>query len=157
MGLLLKSELIDEQGEIIEQLVYTNIDLPASIPDDLLEPAISGAGYTWYNDDQSAPVTASAADSEPGWTRAGLRGLRAERGGAGSDPASRDPVEHIVFSDGLASVSVFIEQLDAASEPLSGLDTMGAVNAYGRMVEDYQITVVGEVPPSPWSGFPDPS
>ena len=41
---------------------------------------------------------------------------------------------------------MFIEQLDAVSEPLAGLDTMGAVNAYGRMVEDYQITVVGEVP-----------
>jgi sigma-E factor negative regulatory protein RseB len=147
IGLLLKSELIDEQGEIIEQLVYTNIDLPASIPDDLLEPAISGAGYTWYNDDQSVPVTASAVDSEPGWYPGWLpEGF--ELSEVARDPilASRDPVEHLVFSDGLASVSVFIEQLDAASEPLSGLDTMGAVNAYGRMVEDYQITVVGEVP-----------
>ncbi len=147
MGLLLKSELIDEQGEIIEQLVYTNIDLPASIPDDLLEPAISGAGYTWYNDDRSAPMIASAADSEPDWYPGWLPdGF--ELSDVARDPilASRDPVEHLVFSDGLASVSVFIEQLGAASEPLAGLDTMGAVNAYGRMVEGYQITVVGEVP-----------
>jgi sigma-E factor negative regulatory protein RseB len=147
LGLLLKSELIDAQGEIVEQLVYTNIDLPASIPDELLEPAISGAGYTWYNDDRSEPVTASAADNEPGWYPGWLPdGF--ELSEVARDPilASRDPVEHLVFSDGLASVSVFIEQLDAASEPLAGLDTMGAVNAYGRMIEDYQITVVGEVP-----------
>lgn len=147
LGLLLKSELIDEQGEIVEQLVYTNIDLAASIPDELLEPTISGAGYTWYNDDRSESVVASAADSEPGWYPGWLpEGF--ELSDVARDPilASRDPVEHLVFSDGLASVSVFIEQLDAASEPLAGLDTMGAVNAYGRMVEDYQITVVGEVP-----------
>ena len=124
LGLLLKSELIDEQGEIVEQLVYTNIDLPASIPDELLEPAISGAGYTWYNDDRSEPVTASAADSEPGWYPGWLPdGF--ELSDVARDPilASRDPVEH-----------------------LAGLDAMGAVNAYGRMIEDYQITVVGEVP-----------
>ena len=147
LGLLLKSELIDERGEIVEQLVYTNIELPASIPDELLEPAISGAGYTWYNDDRSEPVSAAAADSEPGWYPGWLPdGF--ELSEVARDPilASRDPVEHLVFSDGLASVSVFIEQLDAASEPLAGLDTMGAVNAYGRMIEDYQITVVGEVP-----------
>jgi sigma-E factor negative regulatory protein RseB len=147
LGLLLKSELIDEHDEIVEQLVYTNIDLPANIPDELLEPAISGAGYTWYNDDRSAPMIASAADSEPDWYPGWLPdGF--ELSDVARDPilASRDPVEHLVFSDGLASVSVFIEQLDAASEPLDGLDTMGAVNAYGRMVEDYQITVVGEVP-----------
>jgi sigma-E factor negative regulatory protein RseB len=59
---------------------------------------------------------------------------------------SRDPVEHLVFSDGLASVSVFIERLDTASQPLDGLDSVGAVNAYGSMAGDLQITVVGEVP-----------
>ncbi len=147
LGLLLKSELIDEGGEIIEQLVYTNIDLPASIPDELLEPAISGAGYTWYNDDQSESVTAAAGDREPGWYPGWLPdGFELSQ--VARDPilASRDPVEHLVFSDGLASISVFIERLDAASEPLAGLDSMGAVNAYGRMIEDYQITVVGEVP-----------
>ncbi len=147
LGLLLRSELIDERGEIVEQLVYTNIDLPANIPDELLEPAISGAGYTWYNDDRTESAVASAADSEPGWYPGWLpNGF--ELSDVARDPilASREPVEHLVFSDGLASVSVFIEQLGAAGEPLAGLDTMGAVNAHGRMVEDYQITVVGEVP-----------
>jgi sigma-E factor negative regulatory protein RseB len=43
-------------------------------------------------------------------------------------------------------VSIFIERLDTASEPLTGLDSMGAMNAYGSMVDEFQITVVGEVP-----------
>jgi len=147
LGLLLKSELIDAQGTIVEQLVYTNIALPARIPDELLEPEISGAGYTWYNDDQAESAVASGSASEPDWYPGWLPdGF--ELSDLARDPilASRDSVEHLVFSDGLASVSVFIEQLDAASETLAGLDAMGAVNAFGRMVGDYQITVVGEVP-----------
>ncbi len=146
-GLLLKSELIDEHGEIVEQLVYTNIDWPVEIPDALLEPEISGAGYTWYNDEQAEPTAASGAGAErvwyPGWLPDGFELRDRARGPI---LASRDAVVHLAFSDGLASVSVFIERLDAASKALDGLDTMGAVNAYGSMVDDIQITVVGEVP-----------
>jgi sigma-E factor negative regulatory protein RseB len=142
--LLLKSELVDEQGEIIEQLVYTNIELPESISDELLEPQISGAGYTWYRDEQAAPAKAKGEPSwYPGWLPDGFE-LRDHA--RDSILSSRESVEHLVFSDGLASVSVFIERLDEASEPLAGLDSMGAVNAFGAMVGDLQITVVGEVP-----------
>ena len=146
-GLLLKSELIGDDAEIVEQLVYTNIDWPAEISDELLEPEISGAGYTWYNDDKRDAASASEAVAEPGWYPQWLPDGFQLRDHA-RDPilASRDPVEHLVFSDGLASVSVFIERLDTTSKPLDGLSSMGAVNAYGIMVDDLQITVVGEVP-----------
>ena len=143
--LLLKSELINEHGEIVEQLVYTNIELPAEIPDALLEPEISGAGYTWYRDDEVAPAAGVGGEPSwyPGWLPDGFALSDHLR-----DPilSSRDAVEHLVFSDGLASMSIFIERLDTASEPLAGLDSMGAVNAYGSMVDGFQITVVGEVP-----------
>ena len=145
--LLLKSELIGAHTEIVEQLVYTNIDWPAEISDELLEPEISGAGYTWYKDEPRDPATVSEAVAEPGWYPQWLPDGFQLRDHA-RDPilASRDPVEHLVFSDGLASVSVFIERLDTTSAPLDGLSSMGAVNAFGSMVGDFQITVVGEVP-----------
>jgi len=145
-NLLLKSELINEHGEIVEQLVYTNIELPDSISDELLEPEISGAGYTWYRD-KEVEATSARTNPEPNWYPSWLPDGFDLRELA-RDPilASRDPVEHLVFSDGLASLSVFIERLDGTSEPLDGLDSMGAVNAFGSMVGDLQITVVGEVP-----------
>ena len=147
-GLLLKSELIDEHGEIVEQLVYTNIELPESIPDELLKPDASGAGYTWYRDEQTeAPAPKTGAGAEPHWYPGWLPdGFALREHARDSILESRDPVEHLVFSDGLASISVFIERLDTASQPLDGLDSMGAVNAFGSMVDDLQITVVGEVP-----------
>lgn len=148
-GLLLKSELIGEHAEIVEQLVYTNIDLPAEISDELLEPAISGAGYTWYEDDGHSSSDASGSGAEPRWHPGWLPdGFELRDYAQNSILASRDPVEHLMFSDGLASVSVFIERLGAASEPLDGLSSMGAVNAFGSMVDGFQVTVVGEVPAS---------
>ena len=145
-GLLLKSELINEHDEIVEQLVYTHIELPERIPDSLLEPEISGAGYTWYRDKPAGPSSVAGSSEPhwyPGWVPEGFV-LREHAEDAILD--SRDPVEHLVFSDGLASVSVFIERLDTTSQPLDGFDNVGAVNAYGSMVGDLQITVVGEVP-----------
>jgi sigma-E factor negative regulatory protein RseB len=57
------------------------------------------------------------------------------------------PVEQVVFSDGLASVSVFIEEeVEHNPANLLGGTRMGAVNVHGRMLGDYHVTVVGEVP-----------
>ena len=56
------------------------------------------------------------------------------------------PVEHFMYSDGLSSVSIFVEKRMKSSKNLVGGSTMGAINAYGRAVENYHVTVVGEVP-----------
>jgi sigma-E factor negative regulatory protein RseB len=57
------------------------------------------------------------------------------------------PVGQVVYSDGLAAVSVFIEPLAGRAEaPQMGLATMGAVNVYTREVANHLVTVVGEAP-----------
>ena len=53
---------------------------------------------------------------------------------------------HLVYSDGLASVSVFIEESQGEGRHLEGEASMGAMNAYGNTVDGYVVTVVGEVP-----------
>jgi sigma-E factor negative regulatory protein RseB len=55
-------------------------------------------------------------------------------------------VHHIVFSDGLASVSLFIETLGKTSSPKVGYLVQGATNVYATTLDGYQIIVVGEVP-----------
>lgn len=54
-------------------------------------------------------------------------------------------LEHFVFSDGLASVSVYVEE-SQGDDGLDGVSTMGAVNAFGRTLKGYHVTAVGEVP-----------
>ena len=55
-------------------------------------------------------------------------------------------VRHLVFTDGLASVSVFIEKHQASMPNLVGASRMGAVNAFGRLIQNHHVTAVGEVP-----------
>jgi sigma-E factor negative regulatory protein RseB len=54
--------------------------------------------------------------------------------------------EQMVFTDGLASVSVFIEKQTAGENPFVGSARMGAVHAFGNVVDGHQVTVIGDVP-----------
>ena len=54
-------------------------------------------------------------------------------------------VAHIVYSDGLAAVSVFIEPLPK-TRPAQNLSHQGAVHIYMRPVSDHMVTVLGEAP-----------
>jgi len=56
------------------------------------------------------------------------------------------PAGQMVYSDGLAAVSVFIEPLESGGQVRSGLASMGAINIYTREVANHVVTVVGEAP-----------
>ena len=59
---------------------------------------------------------------------------------------SNTPVRHLVLSDGLASVSVFIEPRSPQTEAMRGLAKVGAAFAFSRDLDGHQVTAVGEVP-----------
>jgi hypothetical protein len=61
---------------------------------------------------------------------------------------SGGPVEHLVFTDGIASVSVFVEIGRAAvSAEHDDAASMGTSSAYSTVVQGFRVTAVGEVPP----------
>ena len=55
--------------------------------------------------------------------------------------------EHLIYSDGLAAVSVYVESEGANSGQSPGMSRLGTTHAYSRHAEDILITVVGDVPP----------
>ena len=61
-------------------------------------------------------------------------------------PDAGSGLRHLVYSDGLATVSLFIEPAVAASEQAEGLSQIGAANAYTTTIRGHMITAVGEVP-----------
>ena len=143
--LMLKSELKDDSGWPVEQILFTDIAFLPEVPPELLKPAISGKGYTWYNN-SAAGATTMAADKS-GWEVTSLPG--------GFMMSSREkqeavensmPLEHMVYSDGLAMVSVFIEKVNEVSIPQAQPTKIGGVNAFATSIDGYQITAVGEVP-----------
>ena len=76
-------------------------------------------------------------DLPPGFTKV-IEGYRTLRG----KPAQ---VAHLVFSDGLVAVSVFIEPTPANPQPV-GLSQQGGINVYSRQLDDHLVTVLGEAP-----------
>ena len=67
-------------------------------------------------------------------------------------PGAHDPVAHLVFTDGLASVSVFVESRSAVlpqnQQPVSGVANVGSASAFSTVVDGHKVTAVGEVPPA---------
>lgn len=145
-GLLLKSELLDAAGSPVEQMMFTDIEVLDSVPDADLQPALRGEDYTRERHRAEPPAAAPAIAADNGdWTVAGLPpGFMLTHRSRHAMPASSGEVEHLVFSDGLATVSVYIEPRGESG--LNGISSMGAVNALGLRHGEHQITVVGEVP-----------
>lgn len=144
--LLLRSDLVDADGQAIEQMMFTQMEIQDDVLDSSeLLPALQGEDYTvmGHTDPDHPEHTAVVEDSpwQVDWLPAGFMLTHRNQH---QMPSHRDPVEHLVFSDGLATVSVYIEP----SRPggLAGASRMGAVNAAGRVVDGHQVTVVGEVP-----------
>ena len=63
-------------------------------------------------------------------------------------PGSSEPVAHLVFTDGVASVSVFVEPRKPDAQAAEGPSRVGSSSAFTTVVDDHQVTVVGEVPPN---------
>jgi len=144
--LLLRSELTAATGDAIEQVMFTAVEFPQTIAGQKLLPDMDGADFTWHREPSEQPETGdSAADSR--WKVAQVPdGFMLTDHGWHQLSADDAGVEHWVYSDGLASVSVYIEKSLKDSEAYSGVSHRGALNAYGTMVGGYYVTVVGEVP-----------
>jgi len=61
-------------------------------------------------------------------------------------PGKKMPVTHLIFSDGLSVLSLFVEPVDPGVQRLRGLSAEGAIGAYAREVDGYSVTTMGEVP-----------
>jgi sigma-E factor negative regulatory protein RseB len=143
-GLLLKADLLDTGGQPIEQFMFTHLKVGAAIPDEAFEPEPGGQGLVWHRADPAANPPPAGTSR---WQLTELpKGYRLTSHIARQLPTRRVPIEHLVYSDGLATVSVFVEKSDKPAGAAHGVSRMGAVHAYSRRVDGHQVTVVGEVP-----------
>jgi sigma-E factor negative regulatory protein RseB len=142
----LKSELTDENGELVEQILFTQIEMLESIPASALEPTIDTAGFEWLRPPESVELTAEVPDQIP-WRASILPGgFRLSAATQSPIAGSEYPVEHLVYSDGLATVSVFIEDPNTKAEVREGFSNVGSTNAFSLTLRGRKVTAVGEVP-----------
>lgn len=143
-GLLLRADLMSDQGRMLEQFMFTQIRLGGPIPDEALEPRTPMTGLVRYDDSDVAGGGPSKS-----WRAAHLpKGFRLTSVVLRRLPKADRVVQQLVYSDSLAAVSVFIEELDGdvAREMVEGPMRMGALYALGRFLNGHHVTVVGEVP-----------
>ena len=142
-GLLLKCMTMNERNEPIEQITFNQLALLNTLNMDWFHPKLDhGKNYVM---EEAAPVPGSTeADN---WTVGPLpAGYRKIDQVKHMVPGKVAPVTHVIYSDGLASVSLFIEPLTKGAKSKVGHTNMGATNFYANVVDGYQIVVVGEVP-----------
>ncbi len=139
----LMSDSVDQSGKLIETLQFTAIEYDPDFGESAFQPTLNTQDFNWIkpageSSRQGLSTTTWHADDVPkGFT---LSVSRVEGDG-------QTRVEHYVYSDGLATVSVFAEPRTPGQEVMRGSTQLGVINAFGRLEGDFQITVVGEVPP----------
>lgn len=140
-GMLLKARAINRDGETVEQFVFTQLAI-GPVPRERVRPR--AVARSWRVEQAAVAPTDLA---QAGWTvSADLPGFRKVVEITRVLREAR-PVGQVVYSDGLAAVSVFIEPLAGRKDtPPMGLASMGAVHVYTREVANHLVTVVGEAP-----------
>jgi len=142
--LLLKSELRNANGKIMEQLMFTDVQVVDSIPASMLKPDIASDKYTWFN---GKLVNGRQKLGEVDWHATNLPNGYSIKDHYRQVIAGGDtPVDHMVISDGLATVSVYIEPFSAESQTFVGASNVGVTNIFGSILDDHHVTVVGAVP-----------
>jgi sigma-E factor negative regulatory protein RseB len=146
----LKTQLCDAQGHVIEQIVFADLTLSAHIADAAFRPEVATEGFQWVRD-ASGPLRAAPA-ATLAWGAMRLPpGFRMTVRSSQTLPGSSAPVDHLVFTDGVASVSVFVEIQQSAppgSQAVAEAATVGSSSAFSTVVDGHKVTAVGEVPPA---------
>ncbi len=142
-GLLLKARVLNERSEPIEQFAFSDLTINARIEHAMVEPSWPVVPPDWKVLESAAGEVVLEATGwmvarmPPGFEKI-MEGYRKLRG-------RRERVAHLVYSDGLVSVSVFIEPLAGGPAP-AGFLQKGGLNVYSVRQDDYLITVMGETP-----------
>ena len=142
-GLLLRSDLVSQGGEIVEQYLFADIEINGVITDAQLAPVSNADELRLFGN--SEPMPESFESSE--WSVTELPdGYRLNNHIRRMSPMGKGEIEHFVYSDGLSSLSVFIKKTSQSQGEMTGLSRMGAVHAYRTRIGNHLVTVMGEVP-----------
>ena len=140
-GMLLKARTFNRKGETVEQFTFAQFAI-GNVSRDRVRTR--HAAQSWRIEDAAV---APANLTRSGWSvGAGLPGFRKITEVTRRLGDAR-PVGQMVFSDGMAAVSVFIEPLTGRTEAARhGLSSLGSFHIYTREVANHLVTVVGEAP-----------
>lgn len=136
-GLPLKSRIVNENGGVVSMFVFSELQIGKPPEERAFQNDMAGKRILNASLEKSGDL-AWNVKAPPGYVRVqeAVRVL----------PGKKAPVTHLVFSDGLSVLSMFVEPSDPRSQSLRGLSAEGAIGVYAREVDGYTVTTLGEVP-----------
>jgi sigma-E factor negative regulatory protein RseB len=139
-GLLLRAGVWNDHSEMVDRFSFSHVSIGGPI--DKAEVRMNLAGRKLITSTDEDSIDSSV---DPGWQISspppGFKKISALKRML---PGGTVPVNHIVFSDGLAAVSVFIAPMTEKTQ--TGLSHRGALHVYTRTVAEHEVKVLGEVP-----------
>ncbi len=147
-GFLIRSELVGEQNEILEHIMFSDIELMQEASEELLDAVLHDRDLLAKSEALNATKPIGSPGQSDVWQVVGKpSGFWRTNNDESFLLSAKKSVVYLMLTDGLASVSIYIEPLKNHSKVLQGASSSGALSAYGRVLDKHQITVVGEVPP----------
>jgi sigma-E factor negative regulatory protein RseB len=136
-GLPLKSRMLNDHGNVVSMFVFSEIQIGRMPDPQLFNQDMAGKEILRASLDQPADTTWQITPP-PGFERVqeAVRAL----------PGKPGPVTHLVFSDGLSVLSMFVEPVNPRMQTMQGLSGDGAIGVYAREVAGHMVTTLGEVP-----------
>lgn len=142
-GLPLRAALMNERNEALEVFAFTQIEIGAALGPEHVRSRYDANAPGWQVD---RPTPSPQLDDHvSGWTvlnrPPGFRKvMEVKRTIRGRNAAQ------LVFSDGLAAVSIFVEPAVAGARSAQELSHQGAINLFSIPYGEYVITALGEAP-----------
>ena len=153
-GMLLKMETFGENGQLRESSTFTELRIGATIDREAIRARFNRTENNWRVQDVRSEETGS---DDGNWEfRAVMPGFRQVASVMRQVHLNLPEGSQLVFSDGLAAISVFIDQLPAdAARPATGQFSFGALNVYKRIIGKNLIVLMGDVPAEGLKKFGD--
>lgn len=155
-GIVVKLQTLDTDGRVLEQAAFSELQLDAPVKSDKLLYLMGKVdGFR-----MEQPVLLKTTASAEGWllksTVAGFKSISCyKRPGAATPGAGNNEPLQWIFSDGLASVSLFLEPFDRQRHEKEASRSLGATRTLTRQLGAYWLTVMGEVPMTTLKLFAD--
>lgn len=140
----IQTQVLNEKNEVIEQVRFTRLKTGEAVAETSVKSGIDTTDFEWlYSEQKHMPDMETAR-----WRAASLPpGFVLTRVAHDGEPGEAESNEHLVFSDGMASVSVFIEEGENPGLKM-GLSRLGGANSFSAHRGRYFVTAMGEVPPA---------
>jgi sigma-E factor negative regulatory protein RseB len=144
-GLLLKAGLVDRRGHILRQVFFVDLQLLPTVSEaDWQQPVPDAPAHLSWTERNLTRDPASVAVP---WPLGPLpAGFQVSGYGRKRMPGSEHEIDQITLSDGLVTVSAFIDAQAGADRTPIGAKRVAAMPVYGASVDGRQVTVLGAAP-----------